>query len=658
MSRRARLIAAVATAVAVAAVALAVRFVRETRSRVEIAAAGGPTVEVGEGWSGVRRAADVTLGPAEPGEGEHPSLIDVRAVLTREEGSWLGTTGGLVFVGRGEGTPRVYTARGGLLRNDVIALAGAADTVAVAHPEEGISLIRGDRVRVISHPELVPTALAAAEGGFYVGTADRGLLWLTDEGLFPVPIAGGEGEVAWSLGDVRVSAVAVEPVSGELWIGTFDRGAAVRREGSWALLGTADGLADPFVTSLALEWTERGTRALIGTQTGLSILEGERAPRIVGRAEGLPDDHVAAVALDDGRMAVGTYGGGLALFEGEGWSSVGTPDLPSAYAQAVAFDGRGGLWIGTRSGAVSREQGRWKAVALPDGPPGARITALAAQRGAAGDELWVGTFERGVGRRLGGVWTSLVEADGLPSDEINALALHRDVLWAATNAGAAYFADGAFRQHPRLAELRGTAVTALHSAGDALWLGTASGAVRLAGDGAVVRHGIRDGLVNGHVYALARDGERVWAGTLGGLSGLRADGARDPAGAIAVRSGPGGLSHGWVNALVAAPERLWVGTYGGGVDVYDGVEWSRVYPDGDATLEVNPGAGCLVGETPVFGTLDRGLLVLGAQGDAPRLLRADLGLPCPSVTALEMDGDQLWIGTAAGLVAVAPDSVR
>ena len=658
MSRRARLVTAVTILVALAAVALAVRLVRDTRSRIERAAAGDPVSEAGEGWAGVRRAADVLLAPSEPGEGEHPSLTDVRAVLTREEGVWLGTTGGLVFVGRGAAAPRVYTARGGLLRNDVVALAGTADAIAVAHPEEGISLIRGDRVRVISHPDLVPTALAAAEGGFYVGTADRGLLWLTDDGLFPVPIASDDEDGAWSLGEVRVSAVAVEPVSGELWVGTFDQGAAVRREGAWTLLGTSEGLADLFVTSLALSWSERGTRALVGTQTGLSILEGERAPRIVGRAEGLPDDHVAAVALDDDRMAVGTYGGGLALFEGEGWSSVGTPDLPSAYAQAVAFDGRGGVWIGTRSGAVAREEGRWSALTVPAGPPGARITALASRRGAAGDELWAGTFERGIGRLAGGIWTSLGEADGLPSDEINAIAVHRDVLWVATNAGAAYFADGAFEQHPRLAELRGTAVTALHSAGEALWLGTARGAVRLAGDGAVVRQGVRDGLVNGHVYALIRDGDRVWAGTLGGLSGLRADGDRDPGGVITVRSGPGGLSHGWVNALVASRDRLWVGTYGGGVDVYDGVGWSRVHPDGDATLEINPGAGCLVGAAPVFGTLDRGLLALDDEGGAARLLRSELGLPCPSVTALEMDGERLWIGTAAGLVAVAPDSVR
>ena len=124
MTRRARLAIALTALVALGLAAVAMRLVRDARSRVEEAAAGDPQVAVGEGWTGVRTRGDVALAPTGAGEGEFPSLRDVRAVLAREEGTWLGTTGGLVFVGRGGGAPRIHTARGGLLRNDVIALAG------------------------------------------------------------------------------------------------------------------------------------------------------------------------------------------------------------------------------------------------------------------------------------------------------------------------------------------------------------------------------------------------------------------------------------------------------------------------------------------------------------------------------------------------------
>lgn len=639
----------------VAIVGTALDLMRDARSRVDRASHPETEPVDGEAWAGVRTAPERRLTPVEPGEGEHPSLGDVRAIANLEDGTWLATTGGLVFVGAG--ATRIYTARSGLLRNDVLGLALEGQTLAVAHPEEGLSLIRGDRIRTLSHPDLVPTAVAAGGGGFHVGTADRGLLWLEGEILRSVEIEG-EGEAgSWILEDPRVTALAVDPGSGELWVGTFDRGVAVRREGGWELLGTSDGLADLFVTSLAVERTAEASRILVGTQTGLTLFE-EGRHRILGRQEGLPDDHVVAVAASEGRLAVGTYGGGLGLFEGDGWSTTGQPDLPSDYVQALAFDDRGGLWIGTRSGAALRSREGWSVVELPEGPPGPRITALAAAPGTTGGGLWAGTFENGLGHWRDGSWGSLGEEDGLPSREINALVLHRDTLWVGTNAGPAYLADGSFREHPRLAALDGVAVTALASDGEALWLGTSRGVDRLAASGDVDHLGVRDGLVNGHVYTLARLGDRMWAGTLGGLSGLGADGVRDPAGVVTVHSGPAGLAHGWVNALVTGVDRLWVGTYGGGVDLMDGQSWEHLFPAPGETLEINPGAGCRVGDTVLFGTLDRGLLSLPAQGQGGRFLRDDLGLPCPSVTALHMDGTQLWIGTAAGLVTVDPSQVH
>jgi len=648
-------VGAVLAVVAVVGTILDLR--RDARTRVDSARSVESGSAEGVAWSGLRVGPEVQLTPVEPGAGEHPCLRDVRAIVAGDGGAWLATTGGLVAVGPDGGDRRIYTARSGLLRNDVAGLAVEGEVLAAVHPEEGITLIRGDRVRSLSHPDLVPTSVTAGAGGFHVGTADRGLLWLAGETLYTVEIAGETESGPWALEAPRVTALAVDPGTGDLWVGTFDRGVAVRREGEWELLGTTDGLADLFVTSLAVERTSDATRVLVGTQTGLTLFEAGRT-RILGRVEGLPDDHVAAVAASEGRMAVGTYGGGLGLYEGEGWSTAGRPDLPSDYVQAVTFDGRGGLWIGTRAGAVRRGMEGWTPVELPPGPPGPRITALLSDPGPGAGAVWAGTFDNGLGRWSEESWTTLGEDDGLPSREINALALHRDTLWVGTNAGAAYFADPGFHEHPRLAALDGIAVTALTSDGEALWLGTSRGVYRLSASGQVSHLGVRDGLVNGHVYALARHGDRMWIGTLGGLSGVPADGTRDPAGTLTVHSGPGGLAHAWVNALVTGPERLHAGTYGGGVDLLRGQGWEHLFPDAGETLEVNPGAGVRLGETVLFGTLDRGVLVLPDKGAGGRLLREDLGLPSPSVTALHLAGDQLWIGTAAGLVTVDPSTVR
>jgi len=437
-------------------------------------------------------------------------------------------------------------------------------------------------------------------------------------------------------------------------VATFDRGAARHDGEAWELLGMQHGLADAFVTSLAC--THRGDEAvvLVGTQTGLTLREGGRN-RLFGAGEGLPDDHVSAVAVLDDRLAVGTFGGGLALYEDADWHAVAEPDLPSGYVQAVAFDARGRLWVGTRDGLALRDEGRWVSRPGADGPPGSKITALALAAGGAAAGLWVGTFERGVGARVAGAWADYGTGEGLPSGEINALTFHRGVLWVATNAGPAFFSEGWFQRHPRLDALRGKATTALLSDGEALWIGTAAGVVRLGSDGAVARTGVRDGLVNGHVYALATGTDRVWAGTLGGLSAVPSSGGPVPAALLPVLAGPEGLSNAWVNALLTRGDEVWVGTYGGGIDHRDGEHWERVVPAGDETLEINPGAAAWLGEQPVFGSLDRGLVVVG--DDDARLLDRELGLGCPSVTALRFDGVDLWIGTAAGLSRVPASKI-
>jgi len=362
--------------------------------------------------------------------------------------------------------------------------------------------------------------------------------------------------------------------------------------------------------------------------------------------------------LDD-RLAVGTFGGGVALFEDDDWHTVTAPDLPSGYVQAVTHDRRGRLWVGTRDGLALRDEGRWELRPGPAGPPGSRVTALAIPEAGPEAGLWVGTFERGVGARVGGTWATYGVDEGLPSAEINALVFHNGVLWVATNTGPAYFAEGGFRRHPRLSALVNEAATALHSDGDALWIGTARGVVRMGAAGDVVRTGVRDGLVNGHVYALADGGDRTWAGTLGGLSAVPRGGGPIPEGLDPVLAGPEGLSHAWVNALLTREREVWVGTYGGGLDRFDGRGWARIFPTtAGETLEINPGAAVWVGDRPVFGTLDRGLLVADGDGGGARLLHSELGLGCPSVTALHFDGTDLWIGTAAGLTKVPASQIN
>jgi ligand-binding sensor domain-containing protein len=596
----------------------------------------------------VQVSAERTLTASEPGTTEHLHLSDIRSILPTPSGTWIGTTGGLRL--RSGDRETIYTARSGLLRNAVAGLAPLGDALVVAHPEGGLSVIRGALVRTVSRPDLVCTSVAASSEGVLVGTADQGLLLWDGEALSPMTIAGGDDDDAWEIVP-RITAVTCD-TAGRIWVATFDQGVALRDDEGWHLLGVADGLADPFVTSVAAGTRDDDPVVLVGTQVGATLHHLDRV-----QAVGLHHEHVAALAAGDEVLLAGTFGGGLALFESGDWVQITTPDLPSEYVQAVAVDDRSRLWIGTRDGLVLRDEGRWRVLAAPAGPPGPCITAITAVPGGGQPALWAGTFERGVGRLLDGIWARFGSESGLPSPEINALAVHRGVLWVGTNAGAAWFSEGLFHDHPRLAAMRGDAVTALLSDGDALWLGTNRGVVRLSAEGDVARIGVRDGLVNSHVYALARAPGALWAGTLGGISGLRPDGGVAPLDTPTVVAGPGALSGNWVNALLSRGDELYVGSYGGGVDRRAAGTWTHPFPGAGETLEINPGAAAWVEDRAVFGTLDRGLLVVDADGDDGRTLDAELGLGAASVTAVHFDGAELWIGTTAGILRVPASQI-
>ena len=90
----------------------------------------------------------------------------------------------------------------------------------------------------------------------------------------------------------------------------------------------------------------------------------------------LPSNYVTALAIDaQGNLWIGTWGGGLARFDGVSWKVYNTSNsgLPNNAVWALAIDAQGNKWIGTWGGglAVYREGGVILGVEEKD-----RVTAL------------------------------------------------------------------------------------------------------------------------------------------------------------------------------------------------------------------------------------------------------------------------------------------
>jgi len=172
-----------------------------------------------------------------------------------------------------------------------------------------------------------------------------------------------------------------------------------------------------------------------------SVLLGMIAPASAGlpddeswqtytTADGLPSDSVRALAVQGGRIWVGTDGG-LALFDGAAWTSWTHLDAQNGRdpARPVTWDGP----AGSLATGITVDAGG-EAGADPIG----RVSALALDE-VTGD-LWVGTWGNGLLRFTAGRFDRFDQINsGLAGNVVFDVAVLNGRVWAATSGGVSRF---------------------------------------------------------------------------------------------------------------------------------------------------------------------------------------------------------------------------
>lgn len=131
---------------------------------------------------------------------------------------------------------------------------------------------------------------------------------------------------------------------------------------------------------------------------------------------------VCLATSERGEVWVGTEDKGVWRYapQTQRWTQFTTKDgLGDDNGYALAVDSANHVWVGHLNHGVSVWDGRhWQNYGLLDGPLGDRIFAIATRPG----EVWVGT-DAGVARYSieQDKWSYLTRADGLPSDQIQAI---------------------------------------------------------------------------------------------------------------------------------------------------------------------------------------------------------------------------------------------
>jgi ligand-binding sensor domain-containing protein len=294
------------------------------------------------------------------------------------------------------------------------------------------------------------------------------------------------------------------------------------------------------------------------------------------RSGGLLSNGVFWVGRIGSRIALGTYGGGLALLDEDTqrWKTYNIPDgLGDAFVYDVLAARNGDLWIATWSGVNRVRAGKlddkraWELHTVANtkgGLPNDWVYGLA--EGLNGD-IWLAT-EGGLclfrdaapgAPTTTGNWQNWNHAAGLGAD----YALVKDNIQFTSDPGQASEHHARQKAEMGLSDItvaynpNYVVALAVDAAGVA-WAGTWGGGLSRY-DGKAWRHyTVTDGLPGNHVFMLQNDAAgELWIGTNQGL-------ARKTASGFEIMTSRDGLFGDAVFAMASAPDgSLWVGSYGG-----------------------------------------------------------------------------------------------
>lgn len=295
----------------------------------------------------------------------------------------------------------------------------------------------------------------------------------------------------------------------------------------------------------------------------------------------LPANDVRALAVDANKNVwVGTYGGGLAKFDGVNnftvFNKFAIPQMPSNFITALAVDGSGNIWMGAEGDTanyLAKFNGANNWTVYND-----KNTTYSLRGSAHGvdshGQLWI-RVDDGVAKFDGTKWTLYFKSNsGFPGGGVSAFAFEGNTTWIATSDKGLVKFDGTnwtVYNTSNTPQLPSNQIRCLVIDGNGnKWIGTATGLAKFNG-------------TNWTFYptptitslAIGINGTTIWIGTDGG--GL---GSFDGANWTVYDSNNSGLPSDYINSI--AIDRFgnkWIGA-GAGLAKFDGANW-KVYTSSD-----------------------------------------------------------------------------
>lgn len=287
------------------------------------------------------------------------------------------------------------------------------------------------------------------------------------------------------------------------------------------------------------------------------------------KIDGLISNGIFHISKIDGKLYVGTYGGGLSVYDmdADSWKNYNIPDgLADQFVYDVHKTANGDLWIATWSGTNRVKGGRlddpesWTTFDVDNtagGLPNRWVYALEEGRNGS---LWFAT-EEGLAHYDHGQWQNWKHSDGLgaPYD------LVKDAIKTTNDPAAASKHHAQNKQDQGLQDVNvaynpNYIISLKVDAKGVVWAGTwGAGLARFDGH-TWKNYTTADGLPANHIFMLYLDpSDQLWVGTNHGLARMKADGS-----GFEVLTAADGLFADNVFSMAHGQDgSMWVGSFGG-----------------------------------------------------------------------------------------------
>ena len=330
------------------------------------------------------------------------------------------------------------------------------------------------------------------------------------------------------IGNVFVNAIT-EDHNGRLWVGTGNTGIYVfeNRNGSLYTPGMVTNI-NPFMpksSHISCFYLDENNTMWVGSaKLGVAFSDMNRPEFNLITTD--YEDVSSLVQDRQGNLWIGFDGSGIMRRQSSGnvtHFSANNHQIPSDIVTSLALDANGSVLAGTYGSGIARFDGSKFTPLYPESSALKYVKALATDTHG---NLWVATVDKGVVKVNNGnaIVNYTVENSSLISNGTICLTCDslRDMIYIGTSTGVSAYncRENRFVQIPELDQLKGAYVSSLLVCRqNLLWIGSRNGLwVYNQKDNSIKQLTTEQGLSHNSVRSLAYIGDHVWASTDNGLT--------------------------------------------------------------------------------------------------------------------------------------------